>query len=60
VADLGQAVAVLGDLLCGDTLATARQAAKHFAQSHQGAARRLADAVVREIIRRPDPDLPGY
>ena len=50
VADLGQAVNGLGALLCADTLATARQAAKRFAQSHQGAAQRLADAVVREMF----------
>ncbi|MDI1247202.1 MAG: 3-deoxy-D-manno-octulosonic acid transferase [Rhodoferax sp.] len=47
VADLGQAVDGLGTLLCADALATARQAAKRFAKSHQGAARRLADAVAR-------------
>ncbi|WP_296490311.1 3-deoxy-D-manno-octulosonic acid transferase [Rhodoferax sp.] len=50
VSDLGQAVAGLGELLCDDTLATARQSAKRFAQSHQGAARRLVDAMVREIV----------
>jgi 3-deoxy-D-manno-octulosonic-acid transferase len=49
VADLGQAVAGLNALLCDDTLATARQAAKRFAQSHQGAARRLAEVLVSEI-----------
>ncbi|MCM2297106.1 3-deoxy-D-manno-octulosonic acid transferase [Rhodoferax sp.] len=50
VVDLGQAVNCLGVLLGADTLATARQAAQRFAQSHQGAAQRLADAVVREIF----------
>ncbi|HSN79201.1 MAG TPA: glycosyltransferase N-terminal domain-containing protein, partial [Rhodoferax sp.] len=50
VADLGQAVAGLGALLREDTLANARLAAKRFAQSHQGAAQRLAVAVVRGLM----------
>jgi 3-deoxy-D-manno-octulosonic-acid transferase len=50
VADLGQAVAGLGALLREDSLANSRQAAKRFSQSHQGAARRLADAVVRQLV----------
>jgi len=49
VADLGQAVNGLGALLGADTLATARQAAQRFAQSHQGAAQRLADAVACDL-----------
>ena len=50
VADLGQAVAGLNALLCDDTLTTARQGAKRFAQSHQGAAQRLAEVLVSEIF----------
>jgi len=50
VADLGQAVNGLGGLLCADTLAAARQAAKRFAQSHQGAAQRLAEVLARETV----------
>lgn len=51
-ADLAQAVAE-ASALCLDhqRLATVRQAAKRFAQAHQGAAQRLADVLVREISR---------
>jgi 3-deoxy-D-manno-octulosonic-acid transferase len=50
VVDLAQAVAVAG-ALCVDSrqLDAVRQAAKRFAQAHQGAARRLADVLVGEI-----------
>ncbi|WP_424512542.1 3-deoxy-D-manno-octulosonic acid transferase [Rhodoferax sp.] len=50
VVDLAQAVAVAG-ALCFDRphLDAVRQAAKRFAQAHQGAARRLADVLVGEI-----------
>ncbi|OGB55920.1 MAG: 3-deoxy-D-manno-octulosonic acid transferase [Burkholderiales bacterium RIFOXYD12_FULL_59_19] len=50
VADLAQAVAV-ASTLCFDShrLENVRLAANRFAQSHQGAAQRLAGVVVREI-----------
>jgi 3-deoxy-D-manno-octulosonic-acid transferase len=50
VADLPQAVDV-ARTLCFDSnrLKTVRQDAKRFAQSHQGAAQRLAEVLVREI-----------
>jgi 3-deoxy-D-manno-octulosonic-acid transferase len=49
VTDLVQAVAE-ASALCFDRhqLETVRQAAKRFAQAHQGAARRLAGVLVRE------------
>ena len=51
VADLAQAVDV-ASTLCFDPnrLDTVRQAAKHFAQSHQGAAERLAEELVSEVF----------
>lgn len=50
VVDLTQAVAGLGALLGDDSLTPARQAAKRFAQSHQGTARRLVDELAREFL----------
>ncbi|EKD98809.1 MAG: hypothetical protein ACD_23C00260G0003, partial [uncultured bacterium] len=51
VADLAQAVDV-ASTLCFDPnrLDTVRQAAKHFAQSHQGAAERLAEVLARKVV----------
>jgi 3-deoxy-D-manno-octulosonic-acid transferase len=56
VADLAEAVAVAG-ALCFDRPRSevVRQAAKRFAQSHQGAAQRLAEVLVSEWSQR---DLP--
>jgi len=53
VADMVQAVAAATALVAApERLSVSRQAATRFAQTHQGAAARLAEAVCQELTRR--------